>query len=383
MSDGERYRVAFLDWLACATAGAREPAARAARAAGDGLLERVAAAGCAGHVLDYDDTYTPGLVHASAPAAPVALLAAADLGHDLGAVLTAFEAGFEATAALARASHPALYERGWHSTAVCGAVGASAAAARLLDLDAEATGNAAALALLHAGGLRAAFGSDGKAIQVGGAAAAGLHAARLAAAGARAPLDAVSRGPAGFEQAFGGRWAVPGGDPAVRQNWIKAYPCCLATHSPIEAALEVSGQGALPARITVRVHPIARQAAVHDDASDPLQAKFSIPYLTAFALLHGAPGVVSFTAVDSDARALARRSVLLELDATLGEMEAVIEDGGDRLARVETALGSPARPMNAERLGAKVRELAGDRLAGVLDDAATPARAVATAAGLG
>jgi 2-methylcitrate dehydratase PrpD len=298
VSDGERYRVALLDWLACAAAGADEPAARAARMASDdlseGLLERVAAAGCAGHVLDYDDTYTPGLVHASAAVAPAALLLAADLGLDVQALLEAFAAGFEATAALARASHPALYERGWHPTAVCGTVGAAVASARLLRLDERSSANATALALLHAGGLRAAFGSQGKSIQVGGAAAAGVHEARLAASGAEAPIAAVTRGPGGFEQAFGGSWAAPAGAPAVRQNWIKAYPCCLATHSPIEAALELRAGGEHPQAITVRVHPIARQAAIHDDVSDPLQAKFSIPYLTAFTLLHGAPRVRSF-----------------------------------------------------------------------------------------
>ena len=66
------YRVALLDWVACAARGAGEPAARAARAAGDGVLDRVAFAGTAGHVLDFDDTYLPGLAHLSAPTAPSA-----------------------------------------------------------------------------------------------------------------------------------------------------------------------------------------------------------------------------------------------------------------------------------------------------------------------
>jgi 2-methylcitrate dehydratase PrpD len=383
LSDAERYRVALLDWLACAAAGAAEPAARAARGSGGGLLERVAAAGCAGHVLDYDDTYTPGLVHASATAAPVALLLAAEAGADLAAALEGFEAGFEATAALARAGHPELYEHGWHPTAVCGTVGAAVAAARMLRLDEQAASNAAALSVLHAGGLRAAFGSHGKAIQVGGAAAAGLQAARLAAAGATAPLDAVTRGPAGFEHAYGGRWAVPDDEPAIRLNWIKAYPCCLAAHSAIEGALELRAAGAPPAPITVRVHPIARQAAAEDDVSDPLQAKFSIPYLTAFTLLHGAPGVAAFAAVDGEARALAREAISLVLDSGLGEMEAVIEAAGRPLARVEAALGSPAHPMDASQLQAKVRELAGTRLDGALDDPSAPAAVVAAAAGIG
>ena len=88
-----------------------------------------------------------------------------------------------------------------------------------------------ALALLRAGGLRSAFGSDGKALQVGMAAAAGLQAARLARRG-RARFAGRGRPrPAGFESAFGVPWAERGGRPAIAENWIKAYPCCLATHS--------------------------------------------------------------------------------------------------------------------------------------------------------
>lgn len=381
MTDADRYRVALLDWLACAAAGSAEPAARAARAAGDGLLERVAAAGCAGHVLDYDDTYEPGLVHASAPIAPAALLLAAELGRDLGAALEAFAAGWEATAGLARASHPALYERGWHPTAVCGTVGAAVASAKILELDAGGASAATALAILRAGGLRAAFGSHGKAIQVGAAAAAGLHAARLAEAGAEAPLEEIALGQAGFEAAYGGSWVEPASGHAIRENWIKAYPCCLGTHAPIEAAVMLDGRDADP--LAVAVHPVARQAAALDDVADGLQAKFSIPYLVAFTILHGPPGLRDFDRVDPDARALARERVTVSLDPQLGEMEARIDVAGETVAHVDHPLGSPACPMDATRLRHKVDELAGKRLDGVLDDLATPAGATVAAAGLG
>src|ERR671916_3330586 len=95
-----RYRDALLDWLACAARGAREPAAVVARAAGDGLLERVAAAGTAGHVLDFDDTYAPGLAHLSAATAPAAFVVGAQLGADAGTTLAAYAAGFEAMGVL-------------------------------------------------------------------------------------------------------------------------------------------------------------------------------------------------------------------------------------------------------------------------------------------
>ncbi len=231
-------------------------------------------------------------MHLSAAAAPAALVLGAARGATVGAVLDAYAAGFEQTAALARASHPALYERGWHPTAVCGTVGAATAAAALLGLADEAHDSALALAALRAAGPRAGFGSDGKALGVGLAAADGVHAALLAAGGARMPLAAVA-GPSGFAATTGGRWAGPdpAAPPAVDENWIKPWPCCLMAHSAIEAALGLHAAGPAPAEVVVRVHPRARQAAPYDDVADGLQARFSIPYLTAFALLHGAPDV--------------------------------------------------------------------------------------------
>jgi 2-methylcitrate dehydratase PrpD len=250
---------------------------------------------------------------------------------------------------------------------VCGTVGAATAASTLLGLPAE---KAVALALLRASGLRAAFGSDGKAVQVGMAAAAGVQAARLAAAGAHAALDAVADG---YEQAFGGRWATPDPAlPAIRENWIKPWPCCLFTHSTIEAVSRLSDDDAQ----TVVVHPLARAAARYDDATDGLQAKFSIPYLAAYTSLHGPPTLASFQTVDDEVRARAATVEVLT-DASLGEWEARVGGVG-----VEWALGSPQRPLDSVALTDKVRDLAGDRLDGMLDDPARPAAEVLAAAAI-
>jgi 2-methylcitrate dehydratase PrpD len=268
---------------------------------------------------------------------------------------------------------------------VCGVVGAAVASAGLLGLDPERREQAVRLALLRAGGLHAAFGSDGKALQVGGAAAAGATAARLAAEGATAGPEVYT----GFEEAFGACWpdgvlGAGDGGRAASENWIKAYPCCLQTHGAIEAAARVREETGVPeGRIEAVVHPVSLRTAWRTDVANGLEAKFSIPYLTAFALLHGPPGVDSFHAVDPQARALAAERVTVRTDPGLLESEAVIEAGGRPLARVEAALGSPARPMDEAGLAAKVRGLAGKRLAGILDDPALPAREVLEAAGLG
>ena len=366
-----RYATALLDWLACAARGREEPAARAARTLGD----QVASAGTAGHVLDFDDTYLPGIAHLSAPTAPAALVLAAERDLTVADALAAYAAGFEAMGAVARASHPALYDSGWHSTAVCGGVGAAVTAAALLDAPSDA---AVAIALLRAAGLRAAFGSDGKSLQVGLAAASGTEAARLAAAGARVPLPDASRG---FEQATGGTFAEP--DPrerAIERNWIKAWPCCLQTHGAIEAAATIRDRA--PERLTVTVHPVSLQAAaVGPEPADGLQAKFSIPYLTAYTLLHGPPVVESFEGVDPTAVERARQ-IEVRTDPALLESEFVLHARDEELARVKAALGSPDRPMDAEALRAKVEQLAGAELARALDDLGRPASEVLELAGL-
>jgi 2-methylcitrate dehydratase PrpD len=355
----ERYRVALLDWLACAAGGWDEPAPRAARAGADAI----AALGTAGHVLDFDDTWLPGIAHLSAPTAPAALGLAAELGATVGDALAAYAEGFEAMAGLTGAGYPALYDAGWHPTAVCGAVGAAVAAAALLDTDRD---TAAALAVLRSAGLRAAFGADGKSLQVGLAASAGVGAAQLAAAGAHVDAARIRDG---WEQAYGAPWAGAPAEPAIERNWIKAYPCCLQTHGAIDCAKQA---GAADGALTVRAHPVSRQAAGYDDVATPLEAKFSIPYTTAYTLLHGPPRVESFATVDDAVRRRAA-TITVETDASLRESEFRLLSGDRELAHVTAALGSPEQPMSAGELTAKVRSLAGAGLDGALDDLDRPA----------
>ena len=382
------YVVAFLDWLGCACAGSRERAAQAVRALGDDLPARVAFAGTAGHVLDYDDTLPDGVAHVSAPCAPAALVLADELDLPLGAMLEAFAEGWEAMAAVAAASHPALYDGGWHPTAVCGPIGAAIAAARLLELSAAQRERAVALAVLRAGGTRGAFGSDGKAIQVGLAAAAGVQAALMARAGALVDTRAV-HGALGFEGVLGAvapsevvSGAADGGR-AIDHNWIKLHPSCLGTHAPIDAAAEARERGYEPDGdpIVVKVHPVTRQAAHLDGVEDGLAAKFSIPYCVAHALVHGPPRVHDFAALDAETRERSA-GVSVVVDESVPEWGAVVSTGGRELARIPCPRGAPERPAAAEDLAAKLSDLAGERLDGVLDDREAPAARALDAAGL-
>jgi 2-methylcitrate dehydratase PrpD len=396
------YLTALTDWLACACGGCGEPAARAVRDSDVGLLADVAYAATAGHVLDYDDTFSPGVTHVSAPTAPAALVLAAHLGLPVSAAVEAYVDGYEALAAVAADSHPALYDGGWHPTAVCGGIGAAVAAGRLLGLTDAQRGHAVALAVLRAGGTRGAFGSDAKAIQVGFAAAHGVQAARLAQAGATVGPRAI-HGPLGFEGVLGATLSAHSSPPdapdprpqprpdhlherparGIDGNWIKLHPSCLGTHSPIDAAERARQAGYELGRepVTVVVHPRARQAAHLDAVSDGLAAKFSIPYCVAYTLRHGPPGVRDFGSIDPATAQLAEQ-IAVTLQDTLPEFGAVLMAGERELVRVDAPAGSPERPVTAAQLAAKLAELAGQRLDRVLDDLAAPALGALTAAGL-
>lgn len=390
--DDRGYRAALVDWAGCATAG-RRAAPWLAAVPDDGTIGQVATLAAAGHVLDFDDTSTPGLAHLSAPTAPVAVVLAAAQGRPLRDALAAYAAGFEAAGQLAADAHPAWYDAGWHPTAVAGTVGAAVVAARLLELTPDATRHAVRAALLGAAGLRSAFGSDGKAWQVGRAAADGLLAARAAAAGARIGPE-VEDGPTSFSTVHGGALeglvaVVTGGTPPrgplVRTNWLKAYPCCLQTHAGIDAARDLPLRDAQLAtgRGTLRVHPVSRQAAPYDDVTTGLAAKFSCPYTVAWTLLHGPPDIAAFTTVDPRVRDLARR-VEVVTDPALPANGAVLtwHDAGSGAGSspgtpqaevvVEHPRGSPERPLTRPDREAKLRALGAADLIGALDDLDAP-----------
>jgi 2-methylcitrate dehydratase PrpD len=119
--------------------------------------------------------------------------------------------------------------------------------------------------------------------------------------------------------------------------------------------------------ITVLAHPVSRQAAGYDAVETPLQAKFSIPYTTAFTLLHGGPRVDDFAALDPQAQALSER-ITVRTDPALEESEFALLAGDEELARVDAARGSPLHRLSPDELREKVHDLAGDRFDDLADD---------------
>jgi len=263
--------------------------------------------GTASHALDFDDCNNTLGGHPSAPILP-GLVALAEARKASGkALITAYLAGFETETAIARVVHMHHYEKGWHPTATLGTFGAAAAACHLIGLDKVKTATALGLAVSLAAGVKANFGTMTKPLHVGETTRNGLTAALLAEQGFTAN-DGAFEHSQGFLSLFNGEgnydtsrlmegWAAPfnivGPGLAVKQ-----YPCCGSTHPAIDAMIALRAKHNLKAgdvtEIVSYTHPRRLKHTNRPDPQTPLDAKFSVQYTMARALVDGRVVVKNF-----------------------------------------------------------------------------------------
>jgi 2-methylcitrate dehydratase PrpD len=310
-------KVAIMDTVGCILAGAEEPCARIAGRVATiggangscvvfgtshrvGPMDAASINGTAAHALDYDDCSDTLGGHPSAPILPAMFALAETRGTNGRDFIAAYVAGWETETRIARGINFYHYEKGWHPTATIGVFGATAACAKLLGLTVEQTARALALAATFSSGLKANFGTMTKPLHVGQAARNGLYAALLASEGFTASTDAIEHRQ-GFLRVFNGdgnftidpiiaEWGSPWDivDPGLA---IKQYPCCGSTHPAVDAMLmlvrEHNLHPAMVSRIESQTHP---RRFAHTNRPDPrgaLDAKFSVQYCLARALVSG------------------------------------------------------------------------------------------------
>lgn len=277
-------------------------AAGSAAVAGDALRISAPAAafanGVAAHALDFDDNCYAGFVHGSAVIVPAALAVAQARRADGQSLITALVAGAECQYRVGMALGRPLYDRGWWTTGVLGVIGACAAAAKLLGLDADSTAHALGLAITSTGGMKSVFGSDAKPLLAGRAAEAGVTAALLAEQGARGPLDALEHdyGLAALfnEGHFEAEWLNPPVD-----NWcllspgvdVKRIPVCLSSHAAVDGVLKLATDHGIQwsqiAAIVCDVPPVVAANLIYPRPRSGQQGQFSLPFAVAASLLYG------------------------------------------------------------------------------------------------
>jgi 2-methylcitrate dehydratase PrpD len=390
-------KIGILDTVGVTLAGAREPCAQ--------IVERVLATGSAGtggeclifgsnrrtspldaalingtaaHALDFDDVSNSLGGHPSAPIVPALFALAEMLDCDGRAFIAAYVAGFETETRIGRGVHYHHYEKGWHPTATLGVFGATAACCHLLGLDRDKTAQALAIAASLASGIKANFGTMTKPLHVGHTARSGLFAAQLAREGFTANAGALEH-KQGFLMVFNGAgnfdeqkiladWGQP--YDIVRPSLgIKQHPCCGSTHPAVDAMLLLRGEHDIDlgrvARIESWTHP---RRLAHTNRPDPqsgLDAKFSVQYCLARALLRGRIVLEDFEGEafrDPEPQALMRRihaAPYPEAGAGGGdplgaEIRITFDDGRTISRRIGAALGrGPDNPLPHDALTGK------------------------------
>ena len=381
----------FTDCVGVMIAGAGEPAPQLVRAMleprgdeatllfGAGRASAPEAAwinGTAAHALDFDDVALRG--HPSTVLVPAILAEAESLSASGEAMMLAYAAGYESWAELVRREPDPHHNKGWHPTGIFGAIGAAAACASLRRLDAGQAAHAIALGASQSAGLMSNFGTMTKPFHAGRAAHAGVTSARLAAKGFSASLDAIEH-PQGFLSAVSPAGKVDRESPIeAGRVWklgreglsVKKYPLCFCTHRALDGMLDLlqaeKVDAAAVSRVTVSTSPRYATILRNHRPQTGLEAKFSMEFAMASALIAGRAGLAELTdgfVRRPDVQALMQRVTVKVDEREDPEVsgrsiydEVTLESEGakaPRSKRVKEVRGSPSMPLPRAELWAK------------------------------
>ncbi len=378
-----------LSWAGCAIGASRHPTVAAALAAVRELApgaqatilgrgERVdmgSAAllnGIASHTFDFDDTHLKTIIHPGAPVVSAAFALAEHIGSSGRELIDAVVLGADVACRVGNMIYPDHYDRGWHITGSTGMLGAAAACARLLGLDARKTAMALGIAASQPIGVREQFGTMTKPFHPGGAARVGLTAALFAKHGFTASPRAIEA-PRGLAQTFSTKcdWREIESELGTRFeiafNTYKPFACGVVIHPSIDGCVQLRNAHGLAAadiaRVELRVHPLVLELTGKTAPATGLEGKFSVYHACAAGLLFGRAGEAEFsdaTVARADVIAL-RNRITARADATVDEAAADVTvtctDGRTLRAFIPHAIGSRERPMSDADLARKFHGL--------------------------
>lgn len=345
--------------------------------------------GTFGHALDYDD------VLSMMPAHPSAVIVAALLASMNGKPVSgkdfieAYIIGVEVGGKIGLGMTNDHYQRGYHATGTLALFSGLAALAKLHKLDAATIEQAMGIAGSMASGLRRNFGTMTKPLHTGLAARSALTAVRLAMAGFTAAPD-IMEAKAGFYSTYGTADSDPEvtasglGKPFVISSpgiAVKKFPCCYATHRPIDGVLTLRERlgfdAASVSKVICRMPPGGMHVLIYPRPVTGLEGKFSLPYSIAAAVLDGKFSLWSFS--DEAVRrpeiaALYERIDAHETATSRGddpqfekrssgsrgfvEVEVHLKDGRKDQIRIDVPPGSPSRALTWTELEEKFMDCA-------------------------
>lgn len=325
--------------------------------------------GAAAHAIELDDTHDESLSHPGSVVIPAALAVAEALDRTGAEFLTGMVAGYEAQCRVGSAISHDLLNRGFHPPSTCGVYGATAAAARLLNLDAPTLVSALGSATsMISGTLQFTDDPAGtmiKRLHTGIPAERGVLSAQLAARGFLGPRRAIE-GRYGFARVFTQRTDLErvtrdlGERFEIERITVKLYACCKLFHSMLEAIGNCRAERVFAAEDVVAIVPYGPRLMIDTHMefrpASTMAAQYSLPYACAAAIALDPASPDSFAPDVLDRPDLLRLADLVEpviddkLEAIFprkmaGGVRIRLRDGTELTSTVIDSRSSPDRPI--------------------------------------
>jgi len=333
--------------------------------------------GTLGYYCDIEPHHVGGILHAPAVVVPTSLAVAEKEGASGVRFLEAMILGIEVTCRVSYALSPvALYNRGFHPSAICGAFGAAAAAGHLFRLNASRFQVALGLAMQQASGLLA-WASDhtenSRPFNPGLAARNGTTAAYLASLGFGGP-------PTPFEGKYDAFTAFSGErhPEALLAGWgkhfylpefaYKLYSSCSFTHPGLDALLALALEHALkPADVKEIVlrFPISGKHMIDENELKSHCAQYILPVGLVFGqvmiddILEDRKKHPEVARLSANTRMVGDPELEKSYPERYASIVEVTTTDGRRLARrVDHARGTMGNPLSLEEIHGKYLKLA-------------------------
>lgn len=337
--------------------------------------------GTMGHSFDFDDDHREGTMHPTVAVMPGVFALGEKIGANGKDFLRSLILGLEVMIRVGESFLGKTYYQGFHPTGTCGVFGAAAGCALIMGLNPKQVTYALGLAGSFAAGLLEwrTEGSWQKPLQAGHPAMCGVLSAELAQhnfIGARTIFD----GPDGFIRAYSYQdiYDYDRITETLGQKWemdetsIKVHACCRFGAPVADCALDLYKQGvrakdvekilAKVGDFTVRVLCTPPEPKIRPVTH--VDAKFSLPYTLAVALVKNKTGVDEFRE-----EVLRDPEVLALIDKISWEVDpeaekfypkaypatiiATTKDGRTFQAHVDYPKGDPENPASLEEIVAK------------------------------
>ena len=267
--------------------------------------------GTMGHRFDFDDGISQACgLHAGISVVPAVLAVGESIRSSGNSVLEATIVGYEVGARIGRAvKSREVYLRGFHAHGILAGFAAAAACAHLLDLSRKQTSNAlSAAACFSPVSAWTAFPSGGmsKDAYGGWPSMLGIMACYLAQEGFTSPAD-VFENKFGFYNIIADRFEAGEifeglGDRFVfpQSHYYKPHSTCRLAHNPADCALSIVRTNHILADQIKQIRVVASDVVWNLPTGGPnpindIQARASIHYGVAAAILYGDLGVDSFS----------------------------------------------------------------------------------------